>query len=219
VAVLRIPPAPRGRPCLAAAYATPRLAKHAESSWLSTWTPTDTQGTHVKLHEGAPQGLLAVDDDGRGYAVVYPGDLSAYWLYRLAPDTEPEPVALPHVGSVGWLDLDPAGNPWFLVGDQLHRREGERWLAEALTASEPIDGLYGVRQGAPWAVRRNAAIAMRTSDGRWHDVMPLRNQLVGAAYVKVVSATDMFVSVGSPPKQALYTTRPVAKSRRCPARR
>ncbi|MBX7084226.1 MAG: hypothetical protein K1X88_33775 [Nannocystaceae bacterium] len=131
-------------------------------SWLARWTKDDRDGKARRI-DGGVVGLAAVD--GAAFALF---DGTSPSLLQLR-DGDWVKLALPGKGAPRLLALTAAGEPWVVLDDQLHRREGDAWSSEPLPGEGAIEELVGVEQGTPWLRRGGTPV-----DSPWNERMGAR---------------------------------------------
>jgi hypothetical protein len=131
------------------------------------WKPDDLVGEVKRL--AAPGFELTrtrIAHDGRQDFWIAVAGGAREVLVHSAPGRWDEVEGPPGKGFAD-LAVDPRGAAWFLRPDGLWRRDGEKWVAEAVGIKSMFD-LLGVEQDTPWV--RGDAVARGSAGGAWQRV-------------------------------------------------
>jgi hypothetical protein len=194
-----------------------------QSAWLGTWAPGDLEGAVARVKLSNPAFVdFELDDEGNGF-IFGSGEL-ARWK-----DGAATPIELPGrskpdvVGARG-------GHAWYARGSSLSHWVDGQWQPIPTPEGRRIDWVAGLQFDTPWILFTNGTVAMRTTDGTWHDVAlaptPDVDAPPKAAGLYVTAPGDAWVeakytkykkgskTIGTR-LRALYTTRDAPVAMRC----
>jgi hypothetical protein len=152
-----------------------------KSTWLATWAPGDRDGGSVRLGGGdVERARLALHREGRGWVSLARGKRIA--LHRV--DGEAVTAAsLPEGAAVRAYDLDAQGRAWLATSAGVYAPKDDGWIRDG--AEVDVDRIDGAVTGIPW-ILRDRELAVRTTDGVWHDVTRPESKAVPGKVPKVL---------------------------------
>lgn len=137
-----------------------------DTTWIGRWAPGEAEATTTRVADFASYGTrLQLDAQGNGFVEFY-SELVRW------QDGAATPMAIPGRPKVNDSTIVAArhDHAWYARGSKLWRWGESAWEPVPTPEGRRIAWAAGLGFDTPWLLFANGTVAMRTADGRWHDV-------------------------------------------------